>query len=195
MVDVFRLWSGSCLVQFLCSNLFISGIDYYMCRNVFDRSGSILTMCFVSVVFYSWCHGSSRMQRFCNSCPERTLLVMVLRLYEPLKLAESIVRLHSRLLRPSINLRPCLLCILHSSHVVDDAGDDSSLVARIITPKEVHLSSVRNGSNPLERFLVQVGTRTELLEWVLPDENLDRRNLAGFSTKNQPFQLPIFACN
>jgi len=30
MVVSFRLGSGSCLVRFVCSNLFISGIDYYM---------------------------------------------------------------------------------------------------------------------------------------------------------------------
>jgi len=35
MVVVFRLGSGSCLVRFLCSNLFISGIDYYTRREVF----------------------------------------------------------------------------------------------------------------------------------------------------------------
>jgi len=35
MVVVFGLRSGSCLVWFLCSNLFISGIDYYMRREFF----------------------------------------------------------------------------------------------------------------------------------------------------------------
>ena len=35
MVVAFRLESGSCLVCFLCSNLFISGIYYYMRREVF----------------------------------------------------------------------------------------------------------------------------------------------------------------
>ena len=35
MVVAFRLGLGCCLVRFLCSNLFISGIDYYMCREVF----------------------------------------------------------------------------------------------------------------------------------------------------------------
>jgi len=35
MIVVFGLGSGSCLVQFLCSNLCISGIDYYTCREVF----------------------------------------------------------------------------------------------------------------------------------------------------------------
>ena len=32
---MFGLRSGSCLVRLLCSNLFISGIDYYMHREVF----------------------------------------------------------------------------------------------------------------------------------------------------------------
>jgi hypothetical protein len=35
MVVAFWLGSGSCLVCFLCSNLFISGIDYYTGREVF----------------------------------------------------------------------------------------------------------------------------------------------------------------
>jgi len=35
MVVAFGLGSGSCLFGFLCSNLFISGIDYYMRREVF----------------------------------------------------------------------------------------------------------------------------------------------------------------
>jgi len=35
MIDAFTLGSGSCLVRFLCSNLFISGIYYYTRREVF----------------------------------------------------------------------------------------------------------------------------------------------------------------
>jgi hypothetical protein len=35
MVVEFRLGSGSCLVRFLCANLFISGIYYYTRREVF----------------------------------------------------------------------------------------------------------------------------------------------------------------
>jgi len=35
IVVVFGLGSSSCLARFVCSNLFISLIDYYMCRNVF----------------------------------------------------------------------------------------------------------------------------------------------------------------
>jgi len=35
MVVVFVLGSSSCLVGFLCSHLFISGIDYYIRREVF----------------------------------------------------------------------------------------------------------------------------------------------------------------
>jgi len=34
MVIVFWLGSGSCLVRFLCSNLSMSGIDYYTHREV-----------------------------------------------------------------------------------------------------------------------------------------------------------------
>jgi len=36
MVVVFGLWSGSCLVRFLCPNLCIPGIVYYTCRKVFE---------------------------------------------------------------------------------------------------------------------------------------------------------------
>jgi len=35
MVVAFGLGSGSCLVRFLCFNLFFSGIDYYTRREVF----------------------------------------------------------------------------------------------------------------------------------------------------------------
>jgi hypothetical protein len=35
MVVECRLESGSCLVRFLCSNLFISGIEYYTPREIF----------------------------------------------------------------------------------------------------------------------------------------------------------------
>jgi len=61
------------------------------------------------------------MQRFCNSWRVRNLLVMVLRLN---KLAESIVSLHTRLLRPRPDFCPFLHCILHSSRVIDNARED-----------------------------------------------------------------------
>jgi len=35
MVVAFGFGSGSCLVHFLCSNLFISSIEYYTHREVF----------------------------------------------------------------------------------------------------------------------------------------------------------------
>jgi len=76
------------------------------------------------------------MQRFGNSWRVRNLLVIVLRIN---KLAESIVSLHTRLLRPSTNSRPFLQCILHSSRVVDNARDDPILLPQIFMPKEVHL--------------------------------------------------------
>ena len=71
------------------------------------------------------------MQRFSNSWHVRNLLLMVLRLN---KLAESIVSLHTRLLRPSTNFRPFLQCILYSSHVIDNAREDPFLLPRIIMP-------------------------------------------------------------
>ena len=47
--------------------------------------------------------------------------MMVLRVN---KLAESIVSLHTRLLKPSTNFRAFLQHILHSSRVVDNARED-----------------------------------------------------------------------
>ena len=64
------------------------------------------------------------MQHFCNSWHARNLLVMVLRLNKSVKLAESIVSLHTRLLRPSTNFCHFLHLILHSSHVIDNARED-----------------------------------------------------------------------
>ena len=76
------------------------------------------------------------MQRFCNSGHVSNLLGLVLRIN---KLAESIGRLHTRLLRPSTNLGPFLRCILHSSRVIANAREDSLPLTQIFIPKEVHL--------------------------------------------------------
>jgi len=53
MVVVFGLGSGSCLVWFLCSNQFISGIDYYTRREVFGLLRVYVFLGFVLVLFYS----------------------------------------------------------------------------------------------------------------------------------------------
>jgi hypothetical protein len=42
MVVVFGLGSGSCLVHFLCSNMFLQGIDNYTHHKVLDLSGYIV---------------------------------------------------------------------------------------------------------------------------------------------------------
>ena len=76
------------------------------------------------------------MQCFCNSGHVSNLLVMVSRLDD---LSESIMSIHTRLLRPSINYHSFLCCILHFSCVVDSAREDSFPLARILMPKEVHL--------------------------------------------------------
>jgi hypothetical protein len=76
------------------------------------------------------------MQQFCNSSSVRNLLVLEWRLN---KLAESIVSLHMRLVRPSTNFCPFLQCILHSSHVIDNAREDPFLLPRISMLKDVHL--------------------------------------------------------
>jgi hypothetical protein len=52
VVVAFELGTGSCLVHFLCSNIFISCIDYYMRREVLDRSRFILFIGFVLVLVY-----------------------------------------------------------------------------------------------------------------------------------------------
>ena len=79
------------------------------------------------------------MQRFYNSWHVRNVIVMVLRLNESLKIAESIVSLHTRLLGPSTNFHPVLQCILHSSCVVNNAREDPFPLPQIFMPKEVHL--------------------------------------------------------
>jgi len=55
--------------------------------------------------------------------------------------------------------------------------------------------SVSNGSNPLERFRVGVGTGTDPLQRAVPQENPDRFNWAGFTTKNRAFQHHNFDSN
>jgi hypothetical protein len=79
------------------------------------------------------------MQRFGNSWRVRNLPVMVLRLN---KLTESIMSLHTRPLRPSTNFRTFLLCILHSSHVINNSREDPFPLPRIFMLKEVHLKQL-----------------------------------------------------
>jgi hypothetical protein len=52
MVVAFRLGLGSCLVRFLCSNLFISGFDYYTRREVFGSLKVYFIYRIVLVLFY-----------------------------------------------------------------------------------------------------------------------------------------------
>jgi len=53
--------------------------------------------------------------------------------------------------------------------------------------------SVSNGSNPLERFRVRVGTGTEPWQRFLPHENPDRCHWASFTTKTRHFNLTTLA--
>jgi hypothetical protein len=76
------------------------------------------------------------MQRVCNSWSVRNLLVMVLRLN---KLAESMMSLSTRLLRPCTNFRPIVQCILHSACVVDKTREYPVQLPPIIMPNEVPL--------------------------------------------------------
>ena len=79
------------------------------------------------------------MQQFCNSWHVRNLLVTVLRLDESVKLAESLVALHTRLVRPSTNFGPIQQCMLHSSHVANNAREDPFPLPQIFMAKDVHL--------------------------------------------------------
>jgi len=79
------------------------------------------------------------MQCFANSWCVRNLLVMDLMLSQSLKLAESIVSLHTRLLRPSTKFRPILQYILRSANLVYNAREGPFPLPCIIMPKEVHL--------------------------------------------------------
>jgi len=140
MVVAFGLGSGSCLVCVLCSNLSISGIDYYTRHEVFGSLKVYFIYGFwigfiLLGLFYSWYYGTSCMQRLCNSWRVRNLLVMVLRLN---KLAESIVSLNTRLLWPGANVLSFLQCILHSLCVVDNSTEDPFPLPRIFMPKDVH---------------------------------------------------------
>jgi len=82
------------------------------------------------------------MQRFYNSWRVRNHIVMVLRMNKHLKLAESIVSLHTRLRRPSTNIRTFLACILCSSPLVDNVQEDHFPLPQIFMPKDVHLSQL-----------------------------------------------------
>ena len=52
------------------------------------------------------------------------------------------------------------------------------------------MSSVSNGSNPLERFRVRVGTGTEPWQWFYHMKNLDRCHLGRFPPQNPAFPSP-----
>jgi hypothetical protein len=62
-------------------------------------------------------------------------------------------------------------------------------------PTFVPNTSVSNGSNPLERFLVRVGTGTEPWQRFLTHENPDCCHWAGFTTKNPAFEPHNFGSN
>jgi hypothetical protein len=94
MVVEFGLELGSCLVHFLCSNPYISDIDYYRRREVLESLRVYFIYTFVLVVFHSYYYGTSCMQCFCISWHIRNLLLTVLRLNKSHMLVESIVSLH-----------------------------------------------------------------------------------------------------
>ena len=64
---------------------------------------------------------------------------MVLMVNESLKLAESIVSLHTTLFMPSTNFGPFVHWILHSLRVNDNVRKDPFPLPRIFMTKEVHL--------------------------------------------------------
>jgi len=118
---------------------FTQSLNITLVATLFDHSGFILFIGFVLALFYYQYYGKSRMERFCNSWHVRDILVMVLRLNESLMLAESIESLHTRLLRPSTNFCPFLLCILQTLCVVDNTREDPLPLPWILMPKQVHL--------------------------------------------------------
>jgi len=137
VVVVFGSRSGSCLVCFLCSNQFISGIDYYSRRVVFVSlsvcfiygfcTAFILIGCRLFIVLWDIGRAACLQLLACNEPPCDGVE------------AECIVCLHTRLLRPSTNFRPFLRCILHSSLVAENAREDPFLFPRIFMLKEGHL--------------------------------------------------------
>jgi len=64
---------------------------------------------------------------------------MVSRLNKSLKLAESVVSLHTRLLRPSTNFDPVIQSVLHSVRIVHNAREDPFPLPGLFMPKDVHL--------------------------------------------------------
>jgi len=126
MVVAFGLGLGSCLVCFLCSTLFISGIDYYTHREVFGLlrvnfvdgfcTGFIFIGFSLFIVLWDIGYGACLQLLGCNEPPCDGVE------------AESIVSLHTRLLTPSTNFRSFLWSILHSSRVVANAIEDPMLL-------------------------------------------------------------------
>ena len=121
---------------YLSQALIITLVARFLDRLRFISFKGFVLVLFLLVLVDSQYYGTSGMQRVSNFWHVRNLLVMVLRLN---KLAESIVILHARLLRPSTNFHHFLWCILHSSRVDDNAREDPFLLPRIFIPKEVHL--------------------------------------------------------
>jgi hypothetical protein len=89
------------------------------------------------------------MQRFCNSWYVRNLHVMILRVN---KLAESIVSIHTRLLRPSTNFSPVLQFLLHFSRVIENAREDPIPLPRIFMPKEDHLRQLATSTYQISSY-------------------------------------------
>jgi len=54
------------------------------------------------------------------------------------------------------------------------------------------MDSVSNGYKPLRRFWVRVGSRTELLEWVLPSAKLGPVLLGWVPQENRALASPAF---
>jgi len=80
------------------------------------------------------------MQHYCNSWRVKHILAMVLRLNKSLKLAESIMSLHThQAALAQRNVCTFLQCILHSSQVVDNAREDLFPFPQVFMLKEVHL--------------------------------------------------------
>jgi hypothetical protein len=135
MIAAFVLTSGSCIVPFLCSSVFISGLQYYTSGKVFGSLTAffIYQLCIefiIVIVLWDIAHAVFVQLLACKE-PS----VMQLRLNDSLKLAESIVILQTMLLRPGTICHPVLQYILHSMFVVDSAIEDPFPMAQIVMAK------------------------------------------------------------
>jgi len=143
MVVAFGLRLGSCLVCLRSSDLCIAGSDYYTCRELSESLRvNFLHGLWISFILFTvlWdiTHAAFLQLLVCKEPPcdgvEAQWISQVSWKYRELT--------PTRLLRPNTNFHPFLQCILHSSHVVDNAREDLFPLPQIFIPTEVHPSQL-----------------------------------------------------